>query len=344
MERSLGSLGAAAGRLERLVEIRERQLGDDDPRVATALAELSAVQADRERWGASLEIERRVLAILEDAPDDETTRTRLAAGLDRLARAHEKLGDPVAALEARERQVRLTDELAGEAHDRALHALASFHERRGDPREAEDLHRRLVERDEGSSARRELGQFYRRQGRLDEAERLLIEVLDERRGEDKDGASIGRVLRNLAAVYETDGRPRRGGRGPGSSGLRRLLGGPGGSPVRRARVERARLARGLRQHPLRALGDAGETWTRPSTSSERSSTRISSSDRPTPRRSPPTGSSRACSRAAGHVAEAEDVYRTALRIAEHRLDRDDPRRAKARRKLRRFHRHQGGGS
>jgi tetratricopeptide (TPR) repeat protein len=204
-----GKFDEALPLAERVLAIREKELGIDSKPVAVALTNLGAIYFSQAKYGKSEEAYQRALTIYEKLQEGDSDNS--ARILDSLALLYYKRENPAKTEELYLRALAIREKLFGnESAEFAgeLYSLALFYSATENYKKAEQYFQRLTEINEKlpESARRAYAALkfryacvLRKEGKPDEAKRVEIgDSEDARAGEDKVKPVRGGVINGRA--------------------------------------------------------------------------------------------------------------------------------------------------
>ena len=216
---------ADAGKdLLRALEIRERELGPNHPRVAATLNNLGRLRYAEGDYDAAVSRLKRSIQIREDAYGPE--HPDLVSTLGNLATAHVATGQFGPAMRGQERILRIRLAALGSEHPDVATSWSSIgvvHKLRGEREQAEQMHRKALELRERvlppnhpdtAASLVNLGNVLMERGELEESARLqarAVEMLETTLGPEH--PDLGSALVNLANIDFTRGRYEAAGKG-----------------------------------------------------------------------------------------------------------------------------------
>ena len=210
-----GQYAEAVPIAERVLAMREKELGPEHSKVATALNNLAALYNNLVRYADAEPLYKRALAIDERAlgPD----HPGIAAALNNLAELYRRQNRFVDAVPLYERAIAIREKALGPDHPevgKSLNNLAVLYFNQGRFSEAEQLYKRVLVISETDSDDTSLGRslsnlavLYDAQGRYGEAEPLYeraLAIYEKMLGPDH--PQIAYPINNLAVLYVNMGR------------------------------------------------------------------------------------------------------------------------------------------
>jgi CHAT domain-containing protein len=202
---------------ERVLEIRERLLGENHPDIPTSLNNLALLYYSQGRYNEAELLTQRSLAIREKALGEN--HPLVATNLNNLALLYQAQGRYSEAEPLHQRSLAIREKTLGKNHpDVALNLnnLASLYQDQGRYDEAELLYQRSLAIGEKAwgenhpsvaATLNNLASLYQDQGRYDEAEPLYqrsLAIVEKALG--KNHPDVALSLNNLAELYRSQGR------------------------------------------------------------------------------------------------------------------------------------------
>ncbi|PZV26006.1 MAG: tetratricopeptide repeat protein [Snowella sp.] len=215
--RSQGKYSEAEPLIARSLAIKEKQLGEDHPSVATGLNNLADLYESQGKYEEAEPLYRRSLAIMEKQLGEN--HPDVATSLNNLAGLYDSQGKYAEAEPLYLRSLAIREKQLGEDHPSvaiSLNNLAGLYKSQGKYEEAEPLFRRALaiwEKQLGknhplvASSLNNLALLYKTQGKYAEAELLYrrsLSILESQLGENHPDVAIS--LNNLAGLYQSQGK------------------------------------------------------------------------------------------------------------------------------------------
>jgi CHAT domain-containing protein/Tfp pilus assembly protein PilF len=215
---SAGKYREALPLAQRVLSIREKDLGSDHPDVAASLNSLAGLYQDQGRYNDAEPLYKRSLAIREKAFGPN--HSDVANSLNNLATLYYSQGRYADAEPLFKRSLAIAEKYLGSDHSSvlaSLNNLASLYLSQGRYADAEPLFKRSLaiaekylssdDADVVATSLNNLAELYGEQGRYTDAEALFKRSLAIREKVlGPDHPQVGDSLNNLASLYDTQGR------------------------------------------------------------------------------------------------------------------------------------------